>query len=128
MAVELNHTIVAAVDAEASARWLAALLGLAPPERFGPFWVVATANGESLDFDDDLGGDPVAPRHYAFLATEAEFDEIFARLAAGSIPYFADPGRRRRGEINRNDGGRGVYFQDPDGHLLEVITRPYGSG
>jgi catechol 2,3-dioxygenase-like lactoylglutathione lyase family enzyme len=126
VSVELNHTIVSARDPHGSAAFLADVLGLPAPTRFGPFMVVETANGVSLDFADADG--EIAPQHYAFLVSEAEFDEIFARIEAMDLPYWADPGRRRLGEINRNDGGRGVYFPDPDGHLLEIITRPYGSG
>ena len=125
MSVELNHTIVAARDRQASATFLAHVLGLAAPKPFGPFMVVETANGVSLDYADSAGD--VVSQHYAFLVSEAEFDEIFARIQARDLPYWADPGRRRPSEINRNDGGRGVYFPDPDGHLLEIITRPYGS-
>jgi catechol 2,3-dioxygenase-like lactoylglutathione lyase family enzyme len=126
MAVELNHTIVHTRDAEASARFLADVLGLAPPHRFGPFLVVEAANGVSLDF---LATDqPFPAEHYAFLVSESEFDEIFARLQARGVDHFADPRLARKGQINRNDGGRGCYFKGPEGHVLEIITRPYGSG
>ncbi len=124
MAVELNHTIVAARDASASAHFLAEVVGLHAPTRFGPFMVVETANGVSLDFMDTDGD--FTPQHYAFLVGEDDFDAIFGRIRARNLPYWADPGRRRPGEINTNDGGRGVYFPDPDGHFLEIITRPYG--
>ena len=70
----------------------------------------------------------IAQQHYAFLLSEEEFDEVFARIRQRRLDYWADPARERTGEINRNDGGRGVYFDDPDGHFLEIITRPYGSG
>ncbi len=126
MGVELNHTIVAARDRQTSAAFLAEVLGLAPPTPFGPFMVVEVANGVSLDFADADG--EITSQHYAFLVSEAEFDEIFGRIQARDLPYWADPARRRPGEINHNDGGRGVYFPDPDGHLLELITRPYGGG
>lgn len=126
MAVELNHTIVSATDSEASASFLADLLGLAPPTPFGPFMVVATANGVSLDFVD--AREPITTQHYAFLVSEAEFDEIFGRIQAQGLPFWADPGKSRPGEINTADGGRGAYFEDPNGHVLEIITRPYGSG
>lgn len=126
MSVELNHTIVAARDRERSAAFLAEVLGLATPTPFGPFTVVAVANGVSLDFADAEGD--ITPQHYAFLVSENEFDEIFGRIRTRELPYWADPARRRPGEINHNDGGRGVYFPDPDGHFLEIITRPYGSG
>ena len=66
--------------------------------------------------------------HYAFLVSEQEFDEIFGRIQRAGIAYYADPWHRRPGEINHNDGGRGAYFADPNGHNLEIITRPYGSG
>ncbi len=127
MAVELNHTIVHARDAESSARFLSDVLGLAPPRRFGPFTVVDVANGVSLDFlsaDDD----EIIVEHYAFLVSEDEFDQIFARLQQRGLDHFADPHLSRKGEINRNDDGRGCYFKDPAGHVLEIITRPYGSG
>ena len=126
MAVQLNHLIVMARNQAQSARFFTEILGLPAPTRFGPFLVVQTANGVSLDFDEFDGEFP--PGHYAFLITEAEFDEIFARIRERGIDYWADPGRSRPGAINHQDGGRGVYFPDPDGHLLEIITRPYGSG
>jgi catechol 2,3-dioxygenase-like lactoylglutathione lyase family enzyme len=124
MSVELNHTIVAARDRRATAEFLTEVLGLDDPTSFGPFLVVEVANGVSLDVAHAEGEIP--PQHYAFLVSEAEFDEIFGRIRARDLPYWADPGRRRPGEINHNDGGRGVYFPDPNGHFLEIITRPYG--
>lgn len=126
MAVELNHTIVAARDSEASAAFLSDVLGLGEPVPFGPFVTVETDNGVTLDFMET--DEEIASQHYAFLVSEADFDRIFGRIQERELPFWADPGRRRPGIINRNDGGRGVYFPDPDGHLLEIITRPYGSG
>jgi catechol 2,3-dioxygenase-like lactoylglutathione lyase family enzyme len=126
MAVQLNHTIVHARDSEASASFLAEILGLGAPSAYGPFMVVEATNGVSLDFMDADGD--ITPQHYAFLISEPEFDEIFGRIKARDLSYWADPGRSRPGEINRRDGGRGVYFEDPDGHFLEILTRPYGSG
>lgn len=126
MPAALNHTIVHARDAAESAAFLAEILGLPAPRRFGPFLIVDTANGVSLDF---LSTDePMLIEHYAFLVSEAEFDEVFGRIKERGVDYFADPAAKRKGEINRNDGGRGVYFLDPSGHYLEIITRPYGSG
>ena len=127
MAVELNHTIVHSRDAESSAQFLSDVLGLAPPRRFGPFTVVDVANGVSLDFLS-AEADEIIVEHYAFLVSEAEFDQVFARLQDRGVDHFADPRLARKGEINRNDGGRGCYFKDPNGHVLEIITRPYGSG
>jgi len=126
MAVQLNHTIVSVRDRRESANFLAEILGLAEPTPFGRFLVVQVDNDVSLGFADDDG--PVHPRHYAFLVDEADFDRILGRIQARGLPYWADPGQRRAGEINTNDGGRGVYWEDPSGHLLEIITRPYGSG
>jgi catechol 2,3-dioxygenase-like lactoylglutathione lyase family enzyme len=124
--VQLNHTIVSTHDKETSATFLAEILGLPAPVPYGPFLGVEAQNGVTLDFMDTDGD--ITPQHYAFLISEAEFDEIFGRIRARGLPYWADPGRTRPGQINHGDGGRGAYFQDPDGHLLEIITRPYGSG
>jgi catechol 2,3-dioxygenase-like lactoylglutathione lyase family enzyme len=123
MPVQLNHTIVSARDKQASAAFLADLLGLAPPTPFGPFAVVALDNGVSLDFMDDA---TVTPQHYAFLVTEEEFDAIFGRIRARGLDHWADPFEQQPGRVNTHDGGRGVYWKDPDGHRLEIITRPYG--
>lgn len=127
MAVQLDHTIVAASDKRASAEFLAGILGLEVSEQYGPFLPVETRNGVKLDFRD-AGSDPINPQHYAFLVTEEEFDTIFSRIQRSGLTYYADPGRQQAGEINRKDGGRGLYFADPDDHSLEIITRPYGSG
>jgi catechol 2,3-dioxygenase-like lactoylglutathione lyase family enzyme len=125
MTIKLNHTIVYARDKKASANFFAELFALkALP--FGPFLGVEVGNEVTLDFYDGEG--EVAPQHYAFLVGEEEFDAIFGRIKARGLPYWADPGQSRQGKINRHDGGRGVYFEDPSGHLLEIITRPYGSG
>ena len=123
MAVRLNHTIVAARDKQESAAFLADVLGLAPPEPYGPFAVVTLDNDVSLDFMDE---EHVQQRHYAFLVTEDEFDAIFGRLRARGLQFWADPFEQQPGEINSHDGGRGVYWKDPNGHMLEIITRPYG--
>ncbi|MER7004509.1 VOC family protein [Dactylosporangium sp. NPDC000555] len=126
MAVQLNHTIVSVHDKQESAEFFAEILGLDKPAPFGPFLTVQVDNDVSLDFADDLG--PVHPQHYAFLVSESEFDVVFGRIRARGLSYWADPGQRRPGEINTRDGGRGVYWQDPSGHFLEILTRPYGSG
>ena len=126
MGAQLNHTIVWCRDQKRSAPWLTDILGLPDAFRFGPFLVVEMGNGVSLDYHDT--DDEIAGQHYAFLVSEDTFDDAFGRIHASGDDYWADPGRQQRGEINRNDGGRGVYFEDPDGHLMEIITRPYGSG
>ncbi|MBU1361559.1 MAG: VOC family protein [Gammaproteobacteria bacterium] len=125
MPIELNHTIVHARDPQASASFLAEILGRAAPVRFGPFYGVALDNRVTLDFIA-VGDDPLVVEHYAFLVGDEEFDQIFARIQALQLPYWADPAHRQPGEINRHDGGRGVYWNDLDGHYLEIITRPYG--
>ncbi|HEV8555540.1 MAG TPA: VOC family protein [Actinophytocola sp.] len=125
MAVQLNHTIVAARDRHVSAAFLAEILGLPAPKSWGPFVMVEVDNDITLDFMD---ADEVTSQHYAFLVSETEFDEIFGRIRERDLPYWADPFHQRAGEINTNDGGRGVYWEDPNGHNLEIITRPYGSG
>jgi catechol 2,3-dioxygenase-like lactoylglutathione lyase family enzyme len=127
MAIHLNHTIVHARDPVASAKFLAEILGLGEPKPFGPFMGVDVDNGVTLDFIR-AEPDEIVIEHYAFLVSEAEFDAIFARIRARGLQYWADPAHRRAGEINHNDGGRGVYWNDPNGHYLEIITRPYGSG
>jgi catechol 2,3-dioxygenase-like lactoylglutathione lyase family enzyme len=126
VSVKLNHTIVSSRDKRVSADFLAEVLGLPSPVPFGPFLGVEVSNEVTLDFLDADG--EIAPQHYAFLVSEREFDQIFGRIRARGLPYWADPAQRREGEINTHDGGRGVYFEDPSGHLLEIITRPYGSG
>jgi len=126
MSIQLNHTIVKAHDPQASAQLLAELLGRGAPVRFGPFHGVEVDNGVTLDFMKVDGEFDWA--HYAFLVSESEFDDIFGRISARGIPYWADPGHHQPGEINHGDGGRGVYWDDPDGHVLEILTRPYGSG
>jgi extradiol dioxygenase family protein len=126
MAVQLNHTIVSVRDKHESATFLSEILGVTAPEPFGPFLVVQVDNDVSLDFADDHG--PVHPQHYAFLVDEDRFDQIFGRIRERGLVHWADPARRHPGEINTNDGGRGVYWEDPSGHFLEIITRPYGSG
>lgn len=126
MAVELNHTIVAASDQRKSAEFLAEILGLGPPTPFGSFLVVETTNSVSLDYAQT--DDPIQVQHYAFLVSESEFDEIFGRIRDRGLDYWAGPHRHQPGQINTRDGGRGVYFEDPDGHVLEILTRPYGSG
>jgi catechol 2,3-dioxygenase-like lactoylglutathione lyase family enzyme len=126
MAIDFNHTIVSARDSAKSAAFLAEMLDLPGPTRWGPFQVVKTDNGANIDFMTVHG--EIANQHYAFLVGEAEFDEIFGRIRQRGLSYWADPAQTQQGEINHHDGGRGLYFEDPDGHLLEIITRPYGSG
>lgn len=126
MAIRLNHTIVAANDKKTAARFLAEILGLPTPLLVGPFAVVRVSDDTSLDYID--AGGEIPSQHYAFLVSESEFDAIFERIRKRRLSYWADPYRNERDQINTWDGGRGLYFDDPNGHLLEIITRPYGSG
>ncbi len=125
MSIELNHTVVAAHEKHSAARFVSEILGLPEPGSFGPFAVVELHNGVSLDFIDTP--DEITSQHYAFLISEDEFDAVAARLSERGVATYADPGHRAAGH-NTNDGGRGLYFPSPDGHNLEVLTRPYGSG
>ena len=127
MPVQLNHTIVAARDKKAAADFLATILGLEVGVPHGPFLPVETSNGVALDFMD-TGADQVNRQHYAFLVSEEDFDAIFGRIKQAGIVFYADPHHHQAGQINHHDGGRGVYFEDLNGHNLEIITRPYGSG
>jgi catechol 2,3-dioxygenase-like lactoylglutathione lyase family enzyme len=126
MTITLNHTIVWCHDQKVSAGFLTDLFGLPPAVHWGPFEIVEVANGVSLDYHE-LDGE-IPSQHYAFLVSEDEFDAIFGRIVERGLEHWADPAKQRAGAINRDDGGRGVYFDDPDGHFLEIITRPYGSG
>ena len=127
MSIRFNHTLVYSRDKEESSSFLTGILGLPAATTFGHFLVVELENGASLDFLE-VGEAVISPQHYAFLIDEEDFDPIFGRIRAAGLDYWADPFKQRPGEINRNDGGRGVYFADPNGHILEVLTRPYGSG
>lgn len=121
----LDHHIVFATDAEASARYYREVLGLDQPVRLGEFAVIEVGGGATFDFittDEEFDR-----QHYAFLVTESEFDEVFDRITNRGQTYWADPTHDRPDEINYWDDGRGVYFDDPDGHRLEILTRPYGS-
>lgn len=124
MTVQLDHTIVSAHNKDRAATFLTEILGLPPPRRLGHFTVVQIGV-TSIDFVSKSGD--IQQRHFAFLVSEGEFDEIFDRIRARKLPYWSDPRRRHPGEVNVWDDGRGVYFDDPDGHLLEIITRRYGS-
>ncbi len=125
MTIQLNHTIVWSRDAKSAAAFLARILGLPAPGQLYHFHVVATANGVSLDFADKEG--EITPQHYAFLIGEEDFDAIFARVTAEGLTYWADPARQEENRINTWSGGRGFYFEGPDRHFYEVLTRPYAN-
>ncbi len=123
MPVELNHTIIPTADKWASAKFLAAILGLEAGPEWGRFVPIRLANGVTLDFADAAS---FRPQHFAFLVGETEFDAALARLESAGAAFYASFDRSGRGEINHLYGGRGAYFEDSNGHLFELITRPYG--
>jgi catechol 2,3-dioxygenase-like lactoylglutathione lyase family enzyme len=126
VSIELNHTIVHARDKDVSARFLAGILDLPVGAEWGPFLPVVLSNGVTLDFVD-VGPAEIQPQHYAFLVGDAEFDAAFAHIRRTGLTYYADPFHQQPGEINRDFGGRGMYFQDPNGHNMELMTVPYGA-
>jgi len=121
---QLNHIIIPAHDKGTSAKFLGDILGVKPDPQWGPFIPVRTTNGVTLDFVDSKD---VRTQHYAFLVDDKEFDAGLARLKKDGVKIYASPHKEGPGEINHHDGGRGVYFEDPNGHLLELITTPYGT-
>lgn len=126
MAISLNHTIVPARDKRVSAEFLARILGVPVGKPFGPF-IPVSIGSVSLDYADvdfaDRGVTEVVAHHYAFEVDEEAFDQIFDRIAAAGLRYYAEPHEPHRfGEINTSRGGRAVYFDDPDGHVMEVMT------
>lgn len=125
MSVQLDHTIVHARDNRESARFFADLLDLEITSEWGPFVAVDLSNGVTLDFAT-IPAEKITPQHYAFLVSEDEFTAAYARITERGIAHWADPHQKQPGTVNVNDGGRGVYFLDPAGHAMELITVPYG--
>jgi catechol 2,3-dioxygenase-like lactoylglutathione lyase family enzyme len=123
MAIHLNHIIIPARDKQASASFLADILGVPVGAQWGHFIPVTVGNGVTLDYADatEFHG-----HHCAFLVSDAEFDAAFGRIRERGLDYWADPFHQQPGEINTHWGGRGVYFDDPNGHNMELITQPYG--
>ena len=120
MAITLNHTIVPAHDKEASARFFAHIFGLAYQGSVGHFAPVRVNDTLTLDFDT---WDRFEMHHYAFHVSDEEFDAIFGRLKAAGITYGSEPRSLEDMQLNTRLGGRGVYFRDPNGHVLELLTR-----
>src|SRR4051794_14224098 len=123
-AVQLNHTNVYATDRQVSAEFIAEILGLKVGAPFGPFLPVDLGNGVTLDYYEKRD-EPIQSQHYAFLVPDAQFDAMIARLEAVGVTYYADPSHTDPGQTNRLFGGCGAYFKDPDGHNMEIMTRPY---
>ncbi|MGW0121114.1 VOC family protein [Streptomyces sp. NPDC003327] len=123
-AIQLNHTVVYSSDRSRAAHFLADILGLRVGAPFGPFLPVDLANGVTLDYYEDRTT-PIQPNHYAFLVPDEDFDAMIDRLEAAGVTYYADPQHTEPGKVNSLFGGRGAYFDDPDGHNMEIMTRPY---
>ena len=119
MAIVLDHTIVPAHDKEASARFLARILGLRYGGAVSHFAPLKINDTLTLDFDEDT---QFESHHYAFKVDEAEFDGIYERVRAEGIAYGNGPRSLDDRKINRRGGRRGFYFRDPNGHIMEVLT------
>jgi catechol 2,3-dioxygenase-like lactoylglutathione lyase family enzyme len=120
MAITLNHTIVPAHDKEASAKFFAQMFGLKYESAMGHFAPVRVNETLTLDFDN---WDHFEMHHYAFQVSDAEFVAIFGRIKEAGIRYGSGPFSQEDMQINTRRGGRGVYFKDPNGHVLELMTR-----
>ncbi|MGH2516888.1 MAG: VOC family protein [Ktedonobacterales bacterium] len=125
MTITFNHSILAARDRHESALFLSTLLGLPEPTTWGPFTIVTLDGGVTIQFAEP-NVEEIQMQHYAFLVDDASFDRIYQRIRERGIEHWADPQATLPSQINTNHGGRGVYFRDPAGHGLEVLTRPYG--
>ncbi|GGK41923.1 chaP protein [Nocardia camponoti] len=125
--MQFNHTIVGCRDNRETAEFWADILGLDVGKQWGPFIPIALEHGIAFDFANVPPFiSEIQPQHYAFLVSDAEFDAAYAKIQRYKLEHWADPQKHDVNEINHNDGGRGVYFLDPNGHFLELITVPYG--
>lgn len=125
MAVHFDHTIIPSTDPENSARFLTELLRLPEPTTWGPFTTVTLDDGCTLQYANP--GIAFPGQHFAFLVDDAGFDAAYQQIIAAGHTFWADPRKELAGQVNTNHGGRGLYFDDPDGHHLEILTRRYGS-
>jgi catechol 2,3-dioxygenase-like lactoylglutathione lyase family enzyme len=123
MPASFNHTIIAAKDRRESARFFRELLEVPEAPSWGPFTNIQLADGVLLQFAEPPV--EIQMQHYAFLLDDDHFDRAYRRLCEGGVEHWADPRMRLPGEINHEHGGRGVYFLDPAGHGIELMTRPY---
>ena len=121
MPITLNHTIVPSRDKENGARFFARIFGLEYSGPVGHFAQVRVNGDLALDYDNR---ERFESHHYAFVVSDPEFDAIFSRLESEGVAHGSGPGSPTDGEINHRRGGRGLYFADPDGHLLEIMTVP----
>ncbi|MCG8351003.1 MAG: VOC family protein [Chloroflexales bacterium] len=127
MSVRFDHMLIAATDKHRSAQFFAGIFGLPEPEEAGFFVAVTLTDGAVVNFVEAPPGAEILGQHFAFLVADRRFDEIIARLQNQGVRYWADPRMTKPYQINTNHGGRGVYFDDPNGHHLEALTRREGS-
>ncbi len=120
MTIELDHTIIPSRDKDAAARFFARILGLPYEGTHGHFAPVKVNDRLTFDFDE---ADTFEHHHYAFHVSDDEFDAMFARIESEGIVYGSGPRSHQNMELNHRNGGRGLYFENPDGHLLELMTR-----
>ncbi|MGP2436784.1 VOC family protein [Streptomyces sp. JW3] len=123
MPATFTHTIIAAKDRQESARFFRELLEVPEAPSWGPFTNIQLNDGVLLQFAEPPV--EIQMQHYAFLVDDDHFDRAYRRLRERGIEHWADPQMRRPGETNTEHGGRGVYFKDPAGHAIELLTRPY---
>ena len=121
MPITLNHTIVPSRDKQSSATFFARIMGLPEPGSIGNFVQVRVNDDLAMDYDNR---ERFEAHHYAFVVSDAEFDQIFDRLQREQVRYGSGPSDPTNGQINTRRGGRGLYFSDPDGHLMEIMTVP----
>ena len=125
MSATFNHTIVAAADPAASAQFYVDILEAEHTQTWGPFANIMLSDGVMLQFASPPPGYDILPVHMAFLCSDDHFDRTVALLNRRGLDFWADPQRTRPQATNTGHGGRGVYFLDPSGMFLELITRPY---
>jgi catechol-2,3-dioxygenase len=126
MPIRFHHVLLAAHDKTGAATFLAWLFGLNAPTFWGPFATVHLEDGTHLQFAEPET-ESIQMQHVAFLVDDRTFDEIYGRMLTSRLDHWADPQMTVPGQINTHHGGRGVYFKDPTGHGLEIITRPPSS-
>ncbi len=122
MEISLNHTIVPSFDNVESARFYENIFGFKFVKEWGHFAVVKVSSTLTLDFQTKENFSSI---HYAFKVSEEQFDQIFGRIQNSGIEYGSNPYDLANGQINHKYGDRGVYFKDPNGHVLEIITADY---
>lgn len=122
MEITLNHTIIPTHDNIGSAKFYERIFGFAFVKEWGHFAVVKVNQTLTLDF---MNKGEFSSLHYAFKVSEKQFDEILIRIKTENIVFGSGPSSLDDGKINHNYGGRGTYFKDPNGHVLEIITTDY---